>query len=73
VGFQDQRGGEAAHGQGLGTGTVDDLQLGGQDKGTGDLAAPAVDGAAGWRRDLWSAPSCRRLITLLVNTVGLQC
>ncbi len=46
-----QRGGEAAHGQGLGAVTVDDLQLGGQDKVTGDLAAPAgaaaVGGAAG--------------------------
>jgi hypothetical protein len=38
----DQRGGEATHGQGLGAVTVDDLQLGGQDKVTGDLAARPV-------------------------------
>ena len=54
---------------GLGAVTVDDLQLGGQDEVTGDLAVPAgaaaAGGAAGWRWGLWSASASRRLIILL--------
>ena len=62
---------------GLGAVTVDDLQLGGQDRVTGDLAvaagAAAVGGAASWRWGLSSAPSSHRLIILLVTTVDLRC
>jgi hypothetical protein len=57
--------------------TAGDLQRGGQDEVTGDLAVPAgaaaAGGAAGRRWDLWSASFSRRLITPPAITVDLRC